>query len=79
MFVSLQGRFVFLHNPPSGNVKLEGGIVFACEQSTPTYEELHVQVPFNTKLFIPVIFDFRKLHVYECTVLLLYLNDNTYV
>lgn len=52
MFVSLQGRFVFLHNPPSGNVKLEGGIVFACEQSTPTYEELHVQVPFNTKLFI---------------------------
>lgn len=54
MFVSLQGRFVFLHNPPSGNVKLEGGVVFACEQSTPTYEELHVQIPFNTKLFILV-------------------------
>lgn len=56
MFVSSQGRFVFLHNPPSGNNRLDGGVVFACEQSIPTYEELHVQVPFNTKLFILVIF-----------------------
>lgn len=56
MFVFSQGRFVFLHNPPSGNDRLEGGVVFACEQSIPTYEELHVQVPCNKNVFILVIF-----------------------
>lgn len=56
MFVSAQSRFVFLHNPLFGNARLEGGVVFACEQSIPTYEELHVQVPCNKNLFILVIF-----------------------
>lgn len=54
MFVSSQGRFVFLHNPLSGNDRLDGGVDFGWEQSMPTYEELHLQEPNPKSLQIPL-------------------------
>lgn len=68
MYVSLQNLLVFLHNPWSGNDRLEGGVDFSCEQSMPTYEELHVQVPFKYKNIHTWNKVFQALERYICVL-----------
>lgn len=55
MFVLAHARLLVLHTPCSGNVKLEGGVDFSCEQSVPTYISSQLHTPLKRKLHVMFI------------------------